>query len=83
MKPKEILKNDELEIRRHNGSRYWESLYMQNPVPDEGILKVMVRIWDEVDPPHCDFIIQTLDTAFLHEQRQTSVLYKHGVSLLP
>ena len=65
-KPKEILKNDELEIRRHNGSRYWESLYMQNPVPDEGgiLKKSWFRIWDETDPPHCDFIIQTLDTAF-------------------
>ena len=61
-----ILKNDELEIRRHNGSRYWESLYMQNPVPDEGgiLKKSWFRIWDETDPPHCDFIIQTLDTAF-------------------
>jgi predicted phage terminase large subunit-like protein len=39
---------------------------MQNPVPDEGgiLKKSWFRIWDEVDPPHCDFIIQTLDTAF-------------------
>ena len=28
-KPKEILKKDEMEIRRHNGSRYWESLNMK------------------------------------------------------
>ena len=65
-KPKEILENDEAEIRRHNGSRYWESLYMQNPVPDEGgiLKKSWFRIWDEEEPPQCDFIIQTMDTAF-------------------
>ena len=38
---------------------------------------------DEVDPPHCDFIIQTLDTDSLHEQRQIPVLFKRGVSLVP
>tara|TARA_Y100000004_G_scaffold170492_1_gene205593 strand:+ start:1581 stop:3161 length:1581 start_codon:yes stop_codon:yes gene_type:complete len=65
-KPKEVLKNDEMEIRRHNGSRYWESLYMQNPVPDEGGIfkKSWFNIWKEEEPPHCDFIIQTMDTAF-------------------
>ena len=35
-KPDKILKNDEEEIKASNGSRYWESLYMQNPVPDTG-----------------------------------------------
>ena len=46
-KPKEILKKDEMEIRRHNGSRYWESLYMQNPVPDEGgiLKKSWFQMW--------------------------------------
>ena len=65
-KPKEILQNDEAEIRRHNGSRYWESLYMQNPVPDEGgiLKKAWFQIWDEDRPPNCDFVIQTMDTAF-------------------
>tara|TARA_E500000318_G_scaffold104850_1_gene111212 strand:- start:298 stop:1824 length:1527 start_codon:yes stop_codon:yes gene_type:complete len=65
-KPKEILQNDEAEIRRHNGSRYWESLYMQNPVPDEGgiLKKAWFQIWEEDSPPNCDFIIQTMDTAF-------------------
>ena len=65
-KPKEILKKDEMEIRRHNGSRYWESLYMQNPVPDEGgiLKKSWFQMWEYEDPPHCDFVIQTMDTAF-------------------
>ena len=65
-KPKEILQNDEAEIRRHNGSRYWESLYMQNPVPAEGgiLKKSWFQIWEDKDPPQCDFVIQTMDTAF-------------------
>lgn len=65
-KPKDVLQNDEIEIRRHNGSRYWESLYMQNPVPDEGGIfkKSWFNIWKESEPPDCDFVIQTMDTAF-------------------
>ncbi len=65
-KPSEILKNDEEEIKASNGSRYWESLYMQNPVPDTGgiIKKKWLKWWDYDEPPPCDYIIQTYDTAF-------------------
>ena len=65
-KPSEILKNDEDEIKASNGSRYWESLYMQNPVPDTGgiIKKKWIQWWDYDEPPACDYIIQTYDTAF-------------------
>ena len=35
-KPDEILKIDEEEIKATNGTKYWESLYMQNPTPEEG-----------------------------------------------
>jgi len=65
-KPDKILKQDESEIRRHNGSKYWESLYMQNPVPEEGgiLKKAWFNMWDETEPPNCDFVIQTMDTAF-------------------
>lgn len=65
-KPSEILKNDEEEIKASNGSRYWESLYMQNPVPDTGgiIKKKWIQWWDYDEPPACDYIIQTYDTAF-------------------
>ncbi len=65
-KPTEILKNDEEEIKASNGSRYWESLYMQNPVPDSGgiIKKKWIQWWDYDEPPACDYIIQTYDTAF-------------------
>jgi predicted phage terminase large subunit-like protein len=65
-KSDEILKQDEMEIRSTNGSKYWESLYMQNPTPDEGSLikKDWVSWWEYGDPPSCDFILQTYDTAF-------------------
>lgn len=65
-KPDHILELDEEEIRATNGSRYWESLYMQNPTPDEGgiIKRKWVQKWPYNDPPSCDFIIQTYDTAF-------------------
>jgi predicted phage terminase large subunit-like protein len=65
-KPDEVLKVDEQEIKASNGSRYWESLYMQNPTPEEGglIKKKWIQWWEYDEPPACDFIIQTYDTAF-------------------
>jgi len=65
-KSDDVLRLDELEIRATNGSKYWESLYMQNPTPDEGgiIKKDWLQWWDFDDPPVCDFVIQTYDTAF-------------------
>ena len=65
-KPSKILKTDEEEIKASNGLRYWESLYMQNPVPDSGgiIKKKWFQWWDYDEPPACDYIIQTYDTAF-------------------
>jgi predicted phage terminase large subunit-like protein len=65
-KPDELLKIDEQEIRASNGSRYWNALYMQDPSPDDGgiIKKKWIQSWDYDEPPPCDFIIQTYDTAF-------------------
>jgi len=65
-KPEEVLEIDEAEIKASNGARYWNSLYMQDPTPDEGgiIKKHWIQWWDEEAPPPCDFIIQTFDTAF-------------------
>lgn len=61
-----ILRMDESEIKASNGSRYWNSLYMQDPTPEEGglIKKKWIQDWDEEDPPNCEFVIQTYDTAF-------------------
>ena len=65
-KTDDSLKIDEQEIRASNGARYWNALYMQDPTPDEGglIKKKWLQWWDYDDPPSCDFIIQTFDTAF-------------------
>ena len=65
-KPDAVLKLDEAEIRANNGGKYWQALYMQNPTPDEGsaIKAHWFQNWDEEDPPECDLIIQTYDTAF-------------------
>ena len=65
-KPDVILKGEEDEIKRNNGAQYWQSLYMQDPQPQEGglIKKEWFRIWDEDDPPECSYILQTMDTAF-------------------
>jgi len=39
---------------------------MQNPTPDEGstIKSHWFKNWEQEDPPECDLIIQTYDTAF-------------------
>ena len=65
-KPDEVLRVDEHEIKASNGARYWNALYMQDPTPDEGglIKKKWIKWWDQNEPPPCDFIIQTYDTAF-------------------
>jgi len=66
-KPNDLLKKDEIEIRSQNGTKYWQSLYMQDPTPDEGgiIKKDWFKTWEFMDePPDCDFVIQTYDTAF-------------------
>jgi len=65
-KTDDVLRLDELEIRSTNGSKYWDSLYMQNPTPDEGgiVKKDWIEWWDEDEPPHCEFVLQTYDTAF-------------------
>jgi len=65
-KSDEMLRIDEEEIKAANGSRYWNALYMQDPQPDEGgiIKKKWFQWWDEEDPPQCEFILQTYDTAF-------------------
>ena len=66
-KPTEILKKDEIEIRSQNGTKYWQSLFMQDPTPEEGgiVKKFWFQLWDSMEePPDCDFVIQTYDTAF-------------------
>jgi len=49
----------------------WNAQYMQNPTAEEGALikRDWWKRWDYDDPPHCEAIIQSWDTAFLKTQR--------------
>ena len=50
---------------------HWEAQYQQNPVSEESALvkREWWKIWEEKDPPSCEFLIQSWDTAFLKTQR--------------
>ena len=85
-KPDHLLKIDEEEIRASNGSKYWESLYMQNPSPEEGglIKKDWLQEWEYSEPPACDFVIQTYDTAFSTKTTADySVIQTWGIFRMP
>jgi len=45
--------------------RYWNAQYMQNPVSEEGALikREWWNMWEEDNPPNCEFIIMSLDAA--------------------
>jgi predicted phage terminase large subunit-like protein len=45
--------------------RYWNSQYMQNPVSEEGALikREWWNIWEDENPPSCEFTIMSLDAA--------------------
>jgi len=49
----------------------WEAQYQQNPTSEEGaiIKREMWRIWEDDEPPFCDYIIQSWDTAFEKNNR--------------
>ena len=46
--------------------RYWNAQYMQQPTSESSAIvsRKQWRIWDQDDPPPCDFVIQSWDTAF-------------------
>jgi len=48
----------------------WNAQYMQSPTSDEGaiIKREWWKDWKHNDPPHCDFIIQSYDTAFMKKE---------------
>ena len=49
----------------------WEAQYQQNPTSEEGaiIKREMWKIWEKDEPPPCEFIIQSWDTAFEKNNR--------------
>ena len=52
--------------------KYWNAQYMQQPTGDNAamIKRSDWRIWPEDEPPRCDYIIQSWDTA--HETKSSS-----------
>ena len=64
----EALKNTKASI----DPRFWNAQYMQNPTSDMSALvsRKDWQIWEKDDPPKCEYIIQSWDTAF--ETKQTS-----------
>lgn len=46
--------------------KYWNAQYMQQPTSENSAIvsRKMWRIWEEEDPPRCDYVIQSWDTAF-------------------
>jgi len=52
--------------------RYWNAQYMQQPTSEAAAMvkRSDWRIWEPDDPPPCEFIIQSWDTA--HETKTTS-----------
>ena len=52
--------------------RYWNAQYMQNPTSDMSALvsRKDWKVWEAEDPPPCEYIIQSWDTAF--ETKNTS-----------
>jgi len=48
----------------------WSAQYQQNPTSEEGAIvkRDWWRVWEKEDPPPCEFIIQSWDTAFTKKQ---------------
>lgn len=49
----------------------WQAQYQQAPTSDVNaiIKREWWKIWEDDDPPHCEFLIQSWDTAFLKTER--------------
>ena len=58
-------------LREELPSAKWNAQYQQNPTSEEGALvkRNWWKIWEHDNPPPCEFIIQSWDTAFLKTQR--------------
>jgi predicted phage terminase large subunit-like protein len=46
--------------------RYWNAQYMQQPTAESSaiISRKMWRIWEKEEPPQCEYVIQSWDTAY-------------------
>jgi predicted phage terminase large subunit-like protein len=68
----EFWKLEELEaLRSELPVAKWNAQYQQSPTSEEGaiIKREWWKEWTKDDPPRCEFIIQSWDTAFLKSER--------------
>jgi predicted phage terminase large subunit-like protein len=68
----EFWKLEELEaLRSELPVAKWNAQYQQSPTSEEGaiIKREWWKEWKKEDPPRCEFIIQSWDTAFLKSER--------------
>lgn len=70
--PEYITMDDLIKTREGSTRADWASLYLQSPTPEDGNIfnKDDFQDWDEDEPPECEEIIMSLDTAF--SQRTTA-----------
>jgi predicted phage terminase large subunit-like protein len=49
----------------------WNAQYQQQPTSEEGAIvkREWWKVWEKEDPPRCDFVIQSWDTAFTKNER--------------
>jgi len=65
-------KREELEaIKAEIPVAKWEAQYQQNPTSEESaiIKREQWRLWEDEDPPECEYLIQSWDTAFEKSNR--------------
>ena len=68
----EFWSRDELEgVRASIPVSKWNAQYLQNPTAEEGaiIKREWWNVWEADDPPPCEYIIQSYDTAFTKSDR--------------
>ena len=74
---------DELEkVKLTIGLKKWNAQWQQQPTNDEGAIlkREWWQRWKKADPPPCDYVIQTLDTAYSKkETADFSVIATWGV----
>lgn len=68
----EFWKIEELEaLKNELPVSKWQAQYMQAPTSDVSaiIKREWWQMWEQESPPHCEFLIQSWDTAFLKSER--------------
>ena len=68
----EFWRLEELEaVKKTIPNSKWQAQYQQNPIGNESAIvkRDWWKWWEERDPPECEYILQTWDTAFEKNQR--------------